>query len=261
MSGIRKTIALLLVCSNMAAAISMKRNEKGQRKAEEVQEFRFGTTRKGTNFKPVEFQIDPEEPNNKKNVHSVVTRSKEKEAGEKKTEAEEEKKTEAEDVPDCAICLDAEENRGPLISLPCDSKHKFHVRCAHKWRKDNKLKCPVCRVEKDAGPESGIMQAYNEWSAQNPQLARVDDQEEAAAENAREADQRDRLQELLLDLARRRSPNGQVDVAEESRIYNLTRNSGTAEEVDAAIEETRISILRIEEAILRRFGVRYLHRS
>jgi hypothetical protein len=67
MSGIRKTIAFLLVCSNMAAAIRMhgtsaqdKRNKKVQRKAEEVQEFRFGTTRKGTNFKPDEFR-DPTE--------------------------------------------------------------------------------------------------------------------------------------------------------------------------------------------------------
>jgi hypothetical protein len=76
MSGIRKANAFLLVCSNMAACTNMaaaisaeamgtksrKRDKKGREKPEDVQEFLFGTTRKGTLFKPLKFQRDPQEP-------------------------------------------------------------------------------------------------------------------------------------------------------------------------------------------------------
>ncbi|KXS13305.1 hypothetical protein M427DRAFT_58831 [Gonapodya prolifera JEL478] len=50
-----------------------------------------------------------------------------------------------EDVPECAVCLDAFVKRDYVRELPC--RHRFHAKCVDRWLLDVSALCPLCKAD------------------------------------------------------------------------------------------------------------------
>jgi hypothetical protein len=69
-------------------------------------------------------------------------------------------KKKSQKAPDCAVCHDDE--KGPLLSLDCDPRHRFHGKCISDWfdqqRKNRRpASCPTCKKERTSIDMSKII--------------------------------------------------------------------------------------------------------
>jgi len=47
---------------------------------------------------------------------------------------------------DCAVCLQGVRLGDELFELPCEGRHRFHVRCLRTWLAKS-VQCPICRTD------------------------------------------------------------------------------------------------------------------